>query len=102
MHERSGAHHFPSVRFANRLVTKTNAEDWNRFAPPPDGGYTDPGFGRRARARGDHHARHTHSSDVINRYLVVALDDGIFAKLSQILDEIVGERIVVIEYEEHR
>ena len=41
------------------------------------------------------------SGNFIDRDGVVAPDNGLTAKLAKILDEVVGERIVIIEDEQH-
>src|ERR1700720_3469831 len=101
VHQPARAHDFPAVRFADGLVPETNAKDRNRLSPAPYRRNADSSFRWRAGSRRDDHARHAQPSNVVDTDLVVALHDGILAELAQILNEIVGEGVVVIEDEEH-
>jgi hypothetical protein len=39
--------------------------------------------------------------DLADRDLVITADDDVSPKLPQVLDEVVGERVVVVEDEDH-
>ena len=53
-----------------------------------------------ARARGDHHAVGAAREQLVDRVHVVAHDVGLRAQLAQVLDEVVGEAVVVVDDED--
>jgi len=61
----------------------------------------DTGVGRRTRARGEHGGDRLQGQHVGDAERVVPIDDGLRAQLAKVLDEVVGEGVVVVEDEEH-
>jgi len=59
----------------------------------------DPGFVRRARPRRDDDSLRSHRFYFFHRDLIVASDLDLRSELANVLDEVVGERIVVVENE---
>src|SRR5450631_3205451 len=59
------------------------------------------GFLGSAWARGDHNAIGMHRLDFSDGYLVVAANLNLAAQFADVLDQVVSERIVVIEDEYH-
>src|SRR5258708_8566493 len=57
---------------------------------------------RRTRARRDHDAFRLHGFDFVNRDLVVAADFDLCSEFPEILNQVVGKRIVIVENEDHR
>ena len=60
-----------------------------------------PGLARRARSRRQQNALGLQRLDLFHRQLVVAADLDLGAQLAQVLDKVVGERIVVVEDKDH-
>src|SRR6476469_3068045 len=101
VHQLPRAHHPAAVGFADSLMSETDTEVRDRAAPLADRLDTDPRFGRCTGSGRDHHAGHAHATDVIDGDLVVALHDRLLAELAQVLNEVVRERVVVVEDEQH-
>src|SRR6266478_8493303 len=91
-----------AVRLADRLVPQADAEDRRRGAEPPDD------VERHARLVGiagsgrDHDALGLERDDRLAGQSVVAHDLERRAQLAEILDEVVGEGVVVVDDEDHR
>src|SRR5215472_16265081 len=102
MHEMRGANHATPEGFADCLVPEANAEHRNFVSKMPDEIDADAGFPWRARAGREHNPLGTHGFDFFHRDLIVSphLDSG--AEFSKVLHQVVGERIVVVENEDHR
>jgi hypothetical protein len=52
-------------------------------------------------ARRDHNALGIHVFDAGNGYLIVAADFDLCPKFAKILNQVVGERVVIVENENH-
>jgi hypothetical protein len=59
----------------------------------------DPGLFRRARAWRDDQPLRMQSFDLLQRDLVVAIDPNILPQFAKVLNEVVCERIVVIDHQ---
>ncbi len=101
MHDRRRAHDLATKRRADRLVTQTDPENWYARGKTLDGVARDPGFPRCARARRDDDFFRLERFDFVERNLVVKIDSDVGAKLSQIMIQVVGERIIVVDEENH-
>ena len=86
---------------ANCLVAEANTENWNFPREALDERNTDAGFFRRAGAGRDHDAVGAELFDFIERDLVVAADLEFLSHLAEILCQVVGEGVVVIEEQNH-
>src|SRR5438477_13066082 len=62
----------------------------------------DPGILRRARPRRDHDPLRLAPRDLIDGYLVVAMHFDVAAQLTQVLRQVIGKRIVVVQQQDHR
>src|SRR5687768_9506837 len=86
---------------ADALVAETDAE--NRCRGPETahdpGRY--PGFGRRAGSRGDDDVARAELLDLVQRQRIVAADDRVPAELAHITREVVHERVVIIDEQNH-
>src|SRR5260370_92763 len=59
-------------------------------------------FDRSARTRRNTDSIRTQVLHFLQRYLIVAPNHQICSKLAEVLDEVIGERVVVIDYQNHR
>src|SRR6185312_7593878 len=101
VHHPSGANHPPAVRLANGLMPETDAQYGNLPTPPSDERHGDPCFAGCTRTRREHDRRGRDRANLLDAERVIAPDDGLAAELAQILDEVVGEGIVVVDYQQH-
>ena len=101
VHQASCANHFTAIDITHALVTEADSE--NRYLPSKvtDHVTADSSLFRRAGARRDADALWCHCLDLGESDLVVSLHEGIGSQLAEILDEVVGERIVIIDDEDH-
>src|SRR5882762_3131688 len=101
MHRALGAHDVRAVRSANALVAKAHAEQWRRGPETPYDIGRDARLGRRARpGRYDDVARRERL-DLCQRELIVAVHDGLAAQFPYVPCEVVDERIIVVDQENH-
>ena len=101
VHETSRADDRAAVDVADALVSQADAEDGEARADFQDDVVGDAGFLRRAGAGRDDDGFGLEGLDFGDGDFVVALDDGFRAKFAELLDKVVGERVVVIDDEEH-
>ena len=107
-HERSFAVHHAVVHndvaaedVADALMAKTDAEGWNLRAEGADDFVGEAGFFWRTRAGRDQDAFGFEGADLFDGDLVVAMDFHRDLHFAEVLDEVVGERIVVIDNQHH-
>jgi len=86
---------------ANGLMSETNSQDWNFAREVPNQVDADTGFLRCAWSRRDHDSLRLHRLNFVDRDLIVAPNFHLRAKFSEILDEVVGKGIVIVENEDH-
>lgn len=86
---------------ADALVAQADAEDGDFAGEVFDDVVGEAGFARGAGAGGDENAVGVEFFDAGEGDLVVAVDLHGNVHFAQVLDEVVGERIVVIEHEHH-
>src|SRR5690606_8350127 len=96
------AHDLRAERRPDRLVAQTHAEDGDLAGKPAYAFHADPRLRRRARPRRDHDALGRQRSDTVEVHLVVPPNDGLRAQLPEELDEVPGERVVIVDDEDHR
>jgi hypothetical protein len=82
-------------------VAEADTEDGNFSAEMPNHIATDTRIGGRAGSGGDDDFFGSELLDVGNGNLVVALHKELGTKFPKVLNEVVGERIVVIDDEDH-
>ena len=85
----------------NRLMTETDAEYRNRRSVPSHRLYAHAGVLRTTGARRDHDPVRRKGANVFDGDSVVPLDDQVGTKLPEILDEVVRERVVVVDDQYH-
>src|ERR1044071_6950672 len=95
VHHASRAHHLATESLSNRLVPQAHAEERR------DEGQRNAGVVRRAGARREHDVRRSQRRDFVYRDLVVAEHSHLRAELAQVLREVVGERVVVVDQRDH-
>ena len=101
VHEARGADDFAAVDLADALVAEADSENGNFPSEFPDRVATDAGFGRGAGTGGDDDFFWCEFCNVGQGDLVVALHEQVGAEFAEILDEVVGKGIVVIDDEYH-
>jgi hypothetical protein len=86
---------------ANCLVAEANAENWNFPGEALDEWNADASFRWRARAGGDYDAFGLELFNFIESDLVIAADFKLLPHLAEVLRQVVGEGIVVVEKQNH-
>src|SRR5579864_2380044 len=99
VHDMRGANDVAAESFAYRLVPEADSEYRHLPREVADQFDADARLMRRAWAGGDDDALGTHALDLVHGNLVVAAHLDLGAQFSEVLDQVVGERIVVVEYE---
>src|SRR5215472_11828066 len=85
----------------DRLVTEADAEDWNFTCEALDQWHTDTRFRGRARSRREHDPFWFPGSDLLEGQRIVAIDLHVRPELTEILHEVVGKAVVVVDHEQH-
>ena len=101
MHKAGGADDVATVNLADALMAEAHAEYGNFSAEMPNHIATDTGIGGRAGPGGNDDFFGSELLDVGNGNLVVTLHKELRTKFAKVLNEVVGERIVVIDDEDH-
>ncbi len=101
VHETVRADDIAAVHLSDALVSEADAKDRDFAAEMPDRFAADSRFRRRAWTRRNHDAFRSERCDFRNRDLVIPPHDDIRSQFAKVLDEVVGERIVVIDDEQH-
>src|SRR5690349_8628673 len=101
VHDPVGANHLAAKCCANCLMAETDAQNGNLSRKPLDQLDSDPGFIWRARSRRDDDLARPELLHLFDRNLIIAADLDLFPRLTDILHEVEGERIVVVENENH-
>ena len=99
VHEMSGPDDVSAERFADRLVAEAYSKHRNFTRKVADQIDADACLMRRAGAGRDNDLFRMHGLDLAHRDLVVAANLDVAAQFADVLDEVVGERIVVVEDE---
>ena len=102
MHHLLRVHDFAAKRLANRLVAEAYAK--NPYVPRelPDQRHRNAGFIGRARPGRNHDVERLERSDFFERDLIIAIHGDFLLEFTEVLHEVVGERIVVIDHQEHK
>jgi hypothetical protein len=82
-------------------MAEANAEDRNFAGHVADEADGDAGFVRRTGTRRKDDALGCQGFNFFGRELVIAADDNVSAEFTDVLDEVEGEGIVVVENENH-
>ena len=102
MHEAAGADDIATEDVADGLMAEADAEEGGGFTEALDHGAADASFLGGAGAGGDADVVWIELSYLIQSDLVVAADFHDGSHLAEVLDEVVGEGVVVVDDEEHR
>ena len=100
VHRDGRAHHLAAERDADGLMAETDAEDRNLPGLPHQFD-ADAGILGNARPRRNHDAFGPHREHFGDRHGVVALDNYLGAEFAQIVPEVVGKAVVIIDQHEH-
>ena len=95
------ANNLSSKNFGDALMTETNAEQRHARGEPLDHFFTHSRFSRPSRTWRNADVRWPQFGNFIYGDVVVAPNDRFTAEFAKILDEVVSERIVIIEDEKH-
>ena len=99
MHELRRAHDLAAERLAEGLVAEADAEERHRRAA--DELEADPRLVGRARPRRDHDPLGPERERLVDAHRVVADDLHVGPELAEVLVEVEGERVVVVDEEDH-
>src|SRR5579859_1773485 len=86
---------------ANALMSQTNAEERGIAAKSADDFIGEAGFARGTGTGGNENAFGLQFADLVEGNLVVAMDLQIHLHLTEVLDEVIGERIVIVYDQNH-
>src|SRR5438477_2382140 len=96
-----GAHYLAPKGGADRLMSEAHAQNGQLAGEVTDQRDADARLVGRAGARRNHNPCRPQPLDISQRHLVVAPHLDGFAQLAQVLCEVVGERIVVVQNKDH-
>jgi geranylgeranyl diphosphate synthase type I len=100
VHEHRRTHHVAPVQLTDALVSEADAEDRTQPRERLDGRGGESRVVRRPRSRGDDQTVGRVGKDVRDRVRVVADDLDVSAELRQLLHQVVGEGVVVVDDEQ--
>lgn len=101
VHQGLGAHHLASKGLTNGLVAETNAEDRQVGWRMRDEVQTYPGVIRRAGPGRQQNALRSHPQSLFDTEGIITIDAGLRTQLVQIMNEVVGKAVIVIDDEDH-
>src|SRR5579862_175433 len=101
VHRQRRPHHLAAESLPDRLMPETDTEQGNGRRRLGDKIEADAGFVRRAGARREHDRLGGHRHDLGGRNLVVAMHDDVRPLLAQIMDEVEGEAVIVVDQNDH-
>src|SRR5207244_2018689 len=88
-------------RGADALMPQAYAEDGDRRPEPPHDVRRNPRFARSTGPRGDDDMRRPKSLDLLVRRSVVASYNGLFSQLAHVPGQVVDERVVIVDQQDH-
>src|SRR6478672_3481730 len=97
VHELARVHDASTESLSYALVAEAHAEERNLACEAFDKRHRNARLVGRAGSRGNHDTLGLHSRDIVDRDLVISTYDNLFAELAEILDEVVGKGIVVVD-----
>src|SRR5215472_4168313 len=101
VHYPAGPDHFSSEGRSNRLVSQANSQHWPFTGKIPEQIDADPRLLGSTRTGRNHNVRRPQALNFFATDLIVASHFNLFSHFTQILDQVVRERIVVVEDENH-
>ncbi len=100
MHDLGRPDHVAAPGGADALVAEADAEDGQPAGGPADHRRRDAGVLGTAGAGADEHGVGGERLDPLECDGVVSMDDRFGTQLTQVLDEVVDERVVVVDHED--
>ncbi len=100
MHHPLRPDHPASEGLPDGLVAETDAQDGDLFVEAPDDVEGDARLIRGAGAGGQDNGLRCHGLDLLQGRLVVPPDNHVFSELAQVLDQVVGKRVVIIDHQD--
>src|SRR6185437_5111592 len=101
VHQHLGADDAGAKGLTDALMAEADAEDGDAAGEVLDGRHADAGFERGAGTRRNDQSRGLQGFDPGQGHLIVAADLDGLSQLAEVLGEVVGERVVVVEEEDH-
>ena len=101
VHHLARTHHITAKRLADGLVAQAHAEDRQLAGEVFDGFKGHARFARRTRARRNHNALRVQRGDFGDGQFVVAHHLDLGTEFAQVLHNVVGKGIVVINHQQH-
>ena len=101
VHDFFCADDFAAEGVADGLMAEANAENGDFPGEALDDGNAQAGFARGAWAGRNNDALGAHARDFVESDLVVAAHGEFLSELAEVLRQVVGERIVVVEQQNH-
>jgi hypothetical protein len=95
--ELRSAHHFAAKCRANCLVSQADAKNREFAREPANQLNADAGVLRRAGTRRNHNALRLAARNFLHGNFVVAVDFNVATQLAEILRQVIGKRIVVVD-----
>ena len=99
VHDLRGSNHLSAEDFSEALQSQAHTEDGPDTAELLDEGVAQPGIRWTARPRTDENTVGFKVASLLQGQGVVAMNDGFGTQLPQILDEVVDERVVVVDHQ---
>src|SRR5262245_31627589 len=101
MHDARRTIHLSAVDGPQTLMSQADTQDRNLAGKVTNGVVGDSAVVGVARAGRDDQVTGGSCDKLIERYLIVAKDLNIRPQLAEVLDEVVGERVVIINHSNH-
>ena len=101
MHDLACSRHHCAEAIANALVPQANAQDGNVRPEVANDLIGDARSIRGARPGGDHDALWLQLLDLRDGYLIIAHHMNLLSQFTEVLEEVVGEAVVVIDKQQH-
>src|SRR5215471_583003 len=102
MHEIASTNDLAPEGLPDSLVPETHSQNPHSASHAPNEFNADACFARRTRTGRDHEPLRPHLFDVAERNLIIPPHLDLGTQFSEILHQVVGERIVVVEDENHK
>jgi hypothetical protein len=99
VHQSCGMNDFSAKGLPDALVAQADTEDRQLAGKAPDQRHRNAGLVGRARPRGNDDSRGMQSLDLFQRDFVIAENADLLAQLTQVLHQVVGEGIVIVDHQ---
>src|SRR5262245_20362532 len=101
MHDGVGAHYLSAKCLPNRLMSEADTQDWHLARKMLDQLNADARILRCARSGRDHDPLRAKLLDLLDGGLIVAAHHHLLTCFSDVLHQVEGERVVVVEDKHH-